>query len=147
MKRISKYNEGKRKGLKIAGTNKHCARGNALAHTRTWHRTWRFPKRHEQIKLAREENFLAAVLAATSDVDWPRTRPLGPRPRPPDFAGKKKKKKFGTQPQTPRPLSDFSPVHTHTSYRVFPVWLTHQTPIIKNNLSFRLMNPGAPPLE
>ena len=64
-------------------------------------------------------------------LNWPRTRPAGPRPRPPDFAGKKKKKKrFGTQPQTPRPLSDFSPVHTHTSYRVFPVWLTHQTPIL-----------------
>jgi hypothetical protein len=45
------------------------------------------------------------------------------------FRGKKKRERFGTQPQTPRPLSQKSRVHTHTSYGVFAVWLTHQTPI------------------
>ena len=40
-------------------------------------------------------------------------------------------KKKGTQPQTPRPLSEKSRVHIHTSYRVFPVWLTQQTQMIR----------------
>jgi hypothetical protein len=47
----------------------------------------------------------------------------------------REKKRFGTHPQTPRPLSEKSRVHIHTSYRVFPVWLTHQTPITSTSSS------------
>ena len=80
------------------------------------------------------KHFFSRILT----LSWPRTRPLGPRPRPADFEVKKKKN-WHAAPDTTSTLGKIPRPHTHTSYRVFPVWLTHQTPICSKQL-FQLLS-------